>query len=129
MPALVRSETDEEVPALVPSESSGGEATAQSALSLSGSSGEEGARPGAMVLLVLSSAWMPRVASAEARREEPTCAEAGSEPDEESLVSQNRRRKRAARNRRKDARALAQADAARGLAEASTHRLSLAEAL
>ena len=122
MPALVRSETIEEMPALVPSESSCGEATAQCVLSLSGSSGEEGARPGAMVLLVLSSAWMPRVASAEARREEPTCAEAGSEPDEESLVSHNRWRKRAARNRRKDARALAQADAARGLAEASTHR-------
>ena len=122
MPARVQTQKDEEMPALVPSESSGGEATPQSVLTVSGSSGEEGARPGAMVLLVLSSAWMSRVASAEARREEPTCAEAGSEPDEESLVSQNRRRKRAARKRRKDAKALAQADVARGLADASTHR-------
>ena len=74
------------------------------------------------MLLVPCSAWMPQATSAERRREESTCAEAGNEADVVDLVSENRRKKRADRDRRREARALAQADAARGLAEASTHK-------
>ena len=66
-----------------------------------------------IVLLVPCSAWMPRATSAAGRREESTCAEAGSEPDVEDLVSEKRRRKRAVRDGRREARALAQAYAAR----------------
>ena len=100
-------DTDCDMPALVSSETSAEEATPQCVLSRSGSSGAEGAQPGSIVLLVPCSASMPQATSAEGRREESTCAEAGSEADVEDLVSEKRRRKRAVRDRIREARATA----------------------